>query len=543
MNYLIFLSLILSIYFQGNPGFAQDSLSQKLIDSPYKTVNGGFGSDITQVGDINNDDVLDFAVSGISEKNVLSPAGSGLVHVFTNNGDSAIMTLWSPNAEINGWFGYSISGAGDVNNDMYDDIIISARMEDPGISPTNAGRVYVFSGFDGSVIYELKSRHEKYDGWFGQSVDGGGDVNNDGYPDIIIGARNEEKPGNPSQSGLVYVFSGQDGSLLFNLEAPITAANDHFGQIVRFAGDVNNDNKDDILVTLYNRGIVYLFNSADSSVMHEFHPPAGAAGFGFDIATVQNVIGDSIPDILIGAPFATIGTGSQQAGRAYLYDGSDYSLNRIFKPVNDQPNGNFGQSLDIIGDINDDGDIEIIIGSNETPIGGMSHEGQAYVFSISDSLPIELLTTLQPNQNINFSHKVAGVGDLNNDNKMDFVIGSRLETSNGYTSCGVAYVFNSENTTFIGDNSFSVKNYTLKQNYPNPFNPTTTIEYHLPKAAQVKIEIYNILGKKVKTILDDYKNSGSHKLKIDSNNIANGVYIYRIEAEGYTNSNKMILLK
>jgi hypothetical protein len=87
------------------------------------------------------------------------------------------------------------------------------------------------------------------------------------------------------------------------------------------------------------------------------------------------------------------------------------------------------------------------------------------------------------------------------------------------------------------------KEFALRQNYPNPFNPTTTIEYDLPKASQVKIEIYNLLGKKVGTILDDYKNAGYHKLIFDSNNFASGVYIYRIQVDTYTNSKKMILLR
>ncbi len=87
------------------------------------------------------------------------------------------------------------------------------------------------------------------------------------------------------------------------------------------------------------------------------------------------------------------------------------------------------------------------------------------------------------------------------------------------------------------------KVFALRQNYPNPFNPTTTIEYDLPKASRVKIEIYNLLGKKVKTILDENNGAGSHKFVFDSNNLASGVYFYRIQADTYTNSKKMILLR
>jgi len=114
----------------------------------------------------------------------------------------------------------------------------------------------------------------------------------------------------------------------------------------------------------------------------------------------------------------------------------------------------------------------------------------------------------------------------------------------GASAWSVTWNFTTGISTGIEDESFALpQNYALRQNYPNPFNPTTTIEYDLPKSAQVKIEIYNLLGKKIKTILDDYKNAGSHKLVFDSNNLASGVYLYRIEAGKYTTSKKMILLR
>ena len=90
--------------------------------------------------------------------------------------------------------------------------------------------------------------------------------------------------------------------------------------------------------------------------------------------------------------------------------------------------------------------------------------------------------------------------------------------------------------------------FELYQNYPNPFNPTTTIKYQLPVAAKVKITIYNLLGQKVITLVDELKQAGVFKANWDGLNksgdrVASGIYIYRIQTDGFVSSRKMVLLK
>ncbi len=91
-------------------------------------------------------------------------------------------------------------------------------------------------------------------------------------------------------------------------------------------------------------------------------------------------------------------------------------------------------------------------------------------------------------------------------------------------------------------------NYALNQNFPNPFNPRTSIRFALPSAAHVKLEVYNILGQRVSVLLDEWREVGHHTVVWDGrdNNgrgVASGVYFYRIEAEGFRDSKKMLLLK
>lgn len=85
--------------------------------------------------------------------------------------------------------------------------------------------------------------------------------------------------------------------------------------------------------------------------------------------------------------------------------------------------------------------------------------------------------------------------------------------------------------------------FALSQNYPNPFNPSTTINYSLPHSGNVKLTVYNILGSKVATIVDEYKPAGNYSVKFNASNLASGIYIYRLESGSYISAKKLILLK
>jgi hypothetical protein len=84
---------------------------------------------------------------------------------------------------------------------------------------------------------------------------------------------------------------------------------------------------------------------------------------------------------------------------------------------------------------------------------------------------------------------------------------------------------------------------TLKQNYPNPFNPSTTIEFTLPKTEYVELKVYNLLGKEVSTLVSIKLIKGNHTYTFDGDNLASGVYYYKIEAGNFVQTRKMIYLK
>ena len=85
--------------------------------------------------------------------------------------------------------------------------------------------------------------------------------------------------------------------------------------------------------------------------------------------------------------------------------------------------------------------------------------------------------------------------------------------------------------------------FKLDQNYPNPFNPQTTIIYHMPNRAAVRIIIYNLAGKEVETLVDDVVDPGDHSVVWNAGHFASGVYLYKIIAESFVDSKKMVILK
>ncbi|MFQ5651251.1 MAG: penicillin acylase family protein [bacterium] len=85
--------------------------------------------------------------------------------------------------------------------------------------------------------------------------------------------------------------------------------------------------------------------------------------------------------------------------------------------------------------------------------------------------------------------------------------------------------------------------FALRQNYPNPFNPTTTISYDLPKSTRVRLQIYNIQGQVVKTLVDEFQKAGSHQIRWEASGLSSGIYVYKLTASGFLEVRKSILVK
>ena len=85
--------------------------------------------------------------------------------------------------------------------------------------------------------------------------------------------------------------------------------------------------------------------------------------------------------------------------------------------------------------------------------------------------------------------------------------------------------------------------FVLHQNYPNPFNPTTTIRYSIPRSSHVKLRVFNIIGQQVAELVKENQARGNYITSLESGNLASGVYFYRLEVGGFSQTKKMLLMR
>ena len=86
-------------------------------------------------------------------------------------------------------------------------------------------------------------------------------------------------------------------------------------------------------------------------------------------------------------------------------------------------------------------------------------------------------------------------------------------------------------------------NFSLQQNYPNPFNPSTTINYSVPKTSFVTIKVYNVLGREIKTLVNEKKSFGNYSVQFSGSSLSSGIYFYRMQSGNYSQTKKLIILK
>jgi len=121
-------------------------------------------------------------------------------------------------------------------------------------------------------------------------------------------------------------------------------------------------------------------------------------------------------------------------------------------------------------------------------------------------------------------------------------VGGRFTSAGGVSAIGVAR-WNSGTSRVEQLSPTAPKTFLLEQNYPNPFNPSTTIRYQLPVASEVKLEVYDVLGKKIATLVNERQSAGSYQVVWNASGLSSGTYFYRLQAGTFTQTKKMILVK
>ena len=93
------------------------------------------------------------------------------------------------------------------------------------------------------------------------------------------------------------------------------------------------------------------------------------------------------------------------------------------------------------------------------------------------------------------------------------------------------------------DNTVDKINFTLNQNYPNPFNPSTKIKYTIPNVGNVRLNVFNVLGKEIATLVNEEKSAGKYEVEFNAANLPSGIYFYQLQSGSFVETKKMILLK
>jgi hypothetical protein len=298
----------------------------------------------------------------------------------------------------------------------------------------NCGKALVFSGKTGTLLFTLEDPDEQEDGRFGAAVAGLGDINGDGVPDMLVGAPGRGTAVEGSDEGLVtvggaYVFSGKTGLLILTITHPDFGGAEEgaeFGFSVSNAGDVDKDRISDMLIGAPGEGHVFVMSGATGAVIFDIVSPISDAlpSFGYSVSGNRDFNRDRAPDFLIGAPLQN---GLQ--GGAYIYNGSDGSLQRQLQPPVPQNYARFGATVLASDDISGDRRPDAVVSAPDQDVNGLTHAGQVYVFDGRRGRLFQTLTSTIPQSGARFGMALQSV-DFDGDRKATVVVGTPDQSAN-----------------------------------------------------------------------------------------------------------------
>lgn len=413
-------------------GFGFDDISIRslgyttlgLVTSKTPTFSGEFGTSATSVADLDGDGFRELVV-GHPKFN----GSSGRVEIFSGKTYEYMSSVTQNKGGDQ--FGQALASVGDLDGDGFDELLVGARFNDT--AAFDAGAAFVYSSKTGALLHTftgtLGGDH------FGSAVASVPDLTGDGIAELFVGAPQADGA-NGADSGQGFVFSGADYSLLFTLEGPQVGA--YAGAAVDALGDMTGDGvpdlvmgapEYDLLPVLNDRiGAAFIYSGADGSLVRTFKGDVQASQFGSALAVTEDLTGDGLLDLAVGAP-----DHKNTAGLVRFFDSATGALLKEVDGL--KISDRFGASVTRAGDVDGDGTNEIAVGTD-----GALTTVKGYVRGYSGANLDESFDFEPVGGGAGFGAMVQGLGDMNGDGLSDLAIGSPRETAGGQTNAGAVRV-------------------------------------------------------------------------------------------------------
>ncbi len=397
-----------------------------------------FGYSVSSAGDVNGDGYSDIIVGAPYYDSGQTDEGAVFMYAGGESGLQASGYYWKKEGDLAGaHFGFSAAGAGDVDGDGYDDVIVGAPNYASG--QVDEGGAWVYRGSAAGMISTpyWHKLSDQVGALFGFSVAGAGDTNGDGFAEVIIGAPMMENDIDDADEGMLFVYRGSASGMgttpYFSKDAD--KAGTHFGYSVASAGDTNRDGYADIIVgapdytsTYAAEGGAWVYLGRPDRIITspDWYAYGGQASahFGFSVAGAGDVNGDGYSDVIVGAPDYADGQAGE--GGVWTYYGS---VNGLFDTAAwhreaGQADAFYGFSVSTAGDVNGDGYADVVVGACGMT-DDVTDEGTARVFLGSLSgLGSAVWFGAGGELNSYYGYSVSTAGDVNGDGYDEVIIGA-----------------------------------------------------------------------------------------------------------------------
>jgi len=510
LTLLLFLYLTVQAAAQNNTGcvhiYFGPASDQQVPDISLcgKSLSGLF-SNALSAGYFNNDDYEDLIVGCPGEDYIQGNCGAAYLYLGGDPFDTeADLVLYG--TEFNQNFGQSVCHVGDVNGDGFSDLVVCGSKSSLFLGNGTLNNIQSIE-FLGYTALESTA----------------GDFNNDGFNDVVLANMNYNNNqgivelyfGSPSPDGLAdLVFRGDTNTC--ELSASVCM------------GDINNDSYDDLVVgatirklyDFYGRISIYYGSSEpdtipDVVIYNTQFPSVG------EYLSLTDVNADGYEDIVAGAPYDGNGV---FPSRTYVYYGGEVMDSTIDVMFQLDENYGFGTAVAPAGDLNDDGFNDILVANPDH----LAAEGLVLVFNGGapmDSLPDMVLADIDDLRCYLMCEILSA--DINNDGAFDILVSEPCNSRINYD--------NAENTYLTLPSPAGA--------FPNPFSKSVTISYSLSWSEFVIVNIFNSSGMLVQHSDVGYKDAGDHQFSWQPGELPEGLYYCRIETEKSSNTIKLSCLK